>query len=671
MMIVVLYKPPAHAHNSVSASDSLALVILYQSLHGDQWIDNSGWLDEPVQEWIGIELSENGESGRRVIRLELHPENMRMRGELPPEIDNLEHLKSLVISKNLVTGELPNEIANLEQLVELDISHNLITGTLPDLSHISSLTQIRMNHLPLDPGPVWPWLYDMREQLIELYMMNSNRTESVPLWLAEEMIELTHLGLGEVMPGLENGLGSKLPDMTSLLNLTTLKVYGRYWEGPIPEWLGQMPQLESLSLRQCSFSGDFPGFLANISQHVSFRNCPYITGGIPVHFESFTGHSLIMENSPALIDDSDYIPHIAGDDYYTAVPNRMTVGPLPEWLVNLNLTTLVLNNVGVTGSILSASDFHQLKDLEVLDLSNNQIEGNLPHLGDLKLRYFDISNTNLNITSFPSWLNSSEVGSRMIHLGLGELGIEGEIPWWIGVLNQLETLALNDNNLSGPIPTSMSLLKSLDSLNLANNNLSGDVPDWLYELAVPDTETRGMAALVLSGNNDLTGQVSKELIHASRMRVLMFDGTDMWYPDDSEIHHWLENVITQRGNDFFPPKYNNVSISFLNSIQNPGNSDIPSNGFFLEQNYPNPFNPLTTIVYHLPFRSEVTIKVFDVTGREVALLLDETVDSGTHSIDFISGSLASGIYFYRLQARFTNGTDRDHFVQTRSLLLIK
>ncbi|HEX9007119.1 MAG TPA: alpha-amylase family glycosyl hydrolase, partial [Bacteroidota bacterium] len=69
----------------------------------------------------------------------------------------------------------------------------------------------------------------------------------------------------------------------------------------------------------------------------------------------------------------------------------------------------------------------------------------------------------------------------------------------------------------------------------------------------------------------------------------------------------------------------------------------------LEQNYPNPFNPTTTIAFELPARSAVRLAVFDLLGREVAALVNGTLESGRHTAQFNAGPLASGVYFYRLE----------------------
>jgi hypothetical protein len=85
--------------------------------------------------------------------------------------------------------------------------------------------------------------------------------------------------------------------------------------------------------------------------------------------------------------------------------------------------------------------------------------------------------------------------------------------------------------------------------------------------------------------------------------------------------------------------------------------------FSLAQNYPNPFNPSTTIKYELPKSSHVSLSVYDILGREVSLLVNERRDAGVYEVKFDGSNLASGVYFYRLQA--------GDFVAAKKLLLIK
>ena len=71
----------------------------------------------------------------------------------------------------------------------------------------------------------------------------------------------------------------------------------------------------------------------------------------------------------------------------------------------------------------------------------------------------------------------------------------------------------------------------------------------------------------------------------------------------------------------------------------------------LNQNYPNPFNPSTKIGYSLPFNSNISLKVYEVLGNEVATLLDEYKEAGSYEISFEASSLASGLYLYVLKWR--------------------
>ncbi len=92
------------------------------------------------------------------------------------------------------------------------------------------------------------------------------------------------------------------------------------------------------------------------------------------------------------------------------------------------------------------------------------------------------------------------------------------------------------------------------------------------------------------------------------------------------------------------------------------NNNLP-NDFSLMQNYPNPFNPNTTITYQISTQSYVTLKIFDVLGRELTTLVSRVEEAGYKSVNFNATKLPSGIYFYRLTA--------GSFVETKKLVLMK
>ncbi len=99
------------------------------------------------------------------------------------------------------------------------------------------------------------------------------------------------------------------------------------------------------------------------------------------------------------------------------------------------------------------------------------------------------------------------------------------------------------------------------------------------------------------------------------------------------------------------------SITAVNDVSN-----LP-NKFELSQNYPNPFNPSTVISYNIPKAANVTLKVYDVLGREVATLVNQFQNANSYKVRFNASSLSSGVYLYKIEA--------GNFIMTKKMLLLK
>ena len=106
---------------------------------------------------------------------------------------------------------------------------------------------------------------------------------------------------------------------------------------------------------------------------------------------------------------------------------------------------------------------------------------------------------------------------------------------------------------------------------------------------------------------------------------------------------------------------NESKIKYQSIINNPP-GEIPVS-YELYQNYPNPFNPATVISYQLPAAGYVSLKIYDVLGREVSTLVNEEKTPGSYKISFKAGTLSSGVYFYKL----TTGS----FMQMKKMILLK
>jgi len=107
--------------------------------------------------------------------------------------------------------------------------------------------------------------------------------------------------------------------------------------------------------------------------------------------------------------------------------------------------------------------------------------------------------------------------------------------------------------------------------------------------------------------------------------------------------------------NFYLDTLNPIGITSINTT-------VPK-GYSLEQNYPNPFNPVTNIRIKMPKEGFVKLIVYDVTGREAAILVNETLRAGEYNVDFNAGSLPSGVYFYRLLTK--------DFSETKKMVLVK
>jgi Secretion system C-terminal sorting domain len=101
-----------------------------------------------------------------------------------------------------------------------------------------------------------------------------------------------------------------------------------------------------------------------------------------------------------------------------------------------------------------------------------------------------------------------------------------------------------------------------------------------------------------------------------------------------------------------------IVVTSVNDLKTP-----TVNNYYLENAYPNPFNPTTTIEFRIAHSGLVTLKVYDILGREVATLVNEEKQLGTYKVNFNGSKLSSGICFYRIQA--------GNFVQTKKMILLK
>ncbi|NWF90801.1 MAG: T9SS type A sorting domain-containing protein [Ignavibacteriaceae bacterium] len=158
---------------------------------------------------------------------------------------------------------------------------------------------------------------------------------------------------------------------------------------------------------------------------------------------------------------------------------------------------------------------------------------------------------------------------------------------------------------------------------------------------------------------DSTGNLLWEEIYDSPTEGSYSEPIDFSLTDKDEL------IITGFGSsksEYWNP-FEILTIKYIPSVSNIIQNEAVPIEFGLSQNYPNPFNPITTIKYSIPITCNVLIKVFDLLGNEVKILVNEIKTPGNYSVNFNASSFASGTFFYKIFA--------NNYSQTKKMILIK
>jgi hypothetical protein len=148
--------------------------------------------------------------------------------------------------------------------------------------------------------------------------------------------------------------------------------------------------------------------------------------------------------------------------------------------------------------------------------------------------------------------------------------------------------------------------------------------------------------------------------------LIKYDGNDFihYTPQNSGLYSTnIRGIQIDEFNNKWIVHPNAISVFNEDGVTSVREEHQLPNAFKLQQNFPNPFNPSTSIQYELNSRQFVTLKVYDVLGNEVAILINEEKPAGIYEVKFNGTGLPSGIYFYRLQT--------ESFIETKKMVLLK
>ncbi|CAL8997619.1 unnamed protein product [Prunus brigantina] len=429
--------------------------------------------------------------------------NPRLQGSLPEFLNN-GSLQSLDLSGSKFSGFLPKSIGNLKMLSRLDLSGCSFTGSIPN--SVANLTQLNFLELSSNSfnSPIdsihWENLVNLESLALDSNLLHG----SIPL-SPFSLPVLRTLVLSQ------NQFHGQLPEFANISSnsLETLDLSGNHLEGPIPTSIFNLRELDELDLSSNHFSG-FPFNGPQQPKNLSFLDLSNDSLLIDYNGSSTTSSSFLSSNK--LRAFPDFLRNQSRLEYLDLSDNQIQ-GEIPNWIWKLN-SLLTLNLSYNSLAILQGPLLNLTSNVHVLDLRSNNLQGQIP-LFRSSATYLDYSRNNFS-SSIPA-----DIGNFLpstVFFSLSSNNLHGIIPPSICNASGLLVLDLSNNSLSGMIPE---CLTRLSVLNLRRNNLTGPIPDKFNEFCGLQTldPSRGLQTLDLS-RNQIQGQFPKSLVNCTRLEVV-------------------------------------------------------------------------------------------------------------------------------------------------------
>ncbi|UZR96797.1 MBG domain-containing protein [Chondrinema litorale] len=499
-----------------SMIDSMALVKLYETTNGSNWVKNDNWLtDAPLKDWWGIETNEQG----RVTKIDLFvmPEGNNLTGELPIYVKYLTALEYLSFKGSNLTGGLTNEYINWNKLNYLDLSQNKFSGIFPEwilnLTNLDTLILEKNEFTGSIPSSI-----DKLEKLKKLDISNNKFTGFFST--LEKLINLQDLDASF------NEIKYFNPKIGNLANLKILNFSYNNFNSSLPREIGNLTKLEILDISSNQFSGYLPSELGNLTNLLVLN----------IYNNQFT-----------------YLPSEFGDltNLQTLnASNNKLIGNLPSKLGKLhNLQNLDLSVNDFKGNL--PPEWSNLKNLQVLDISGNELVGNFPPLlhNLTKLQKLDVSSNKFD-GELPIELGSLV---NLQSLDVSSNKFTGNLPTQFGYLSKLQTLDISDNDFTGNLPLELGNLLKLQSIDAKNNQLEGNIPEEFGALT-------SLKNFMLK-NNNLSGNIPESLQSLSSLTFLELENNGFTsLPDLSN----MDNLFLKAQNNYFTFKDILPNLSLTN-----------------------------------------------------------------------------------------------------------
>ncbi|KAL3733454.1 hypothetical protein ACJRO7_022904 [Eucalyptus globulus] len=495
----------------------------------------------------------------------------------------LHHLQSLDLSCNdFARSHIFPNLSAFPEMTYLNLSISNFYGTIPsEISCLSKLVSLDLSFSSLKlKGPVFTMLVQNLTIVRELVLDEVNMSMVSPISFVNLSSSLTYLGIAGcclegIFPntifrkpslitldiGFNEKLSGNLPKTNWTGPLVSLTLSETNFSGEIPNSIGNMNSLTILDLSWCNFIGHIPSSVVDLKQ-LQVLNLDWNYFSKVLDLEIFTETRLkypfpklrVLSLSACNLTEFPYFLNSSKRLTYLDLNSNRISGEIPMWFWGISHDTLELvdlsNNL-LEGGIqqlhwkqLSYISFRnnsfqgplpssicQLSSLLSLDLSNNNFSGNMPQCSQ-------IQELNLQNNSFQGPLPSSICQwSSLSSLDLSNNNFSGNLPQCFGNLTDLSYLDLSSNKLQGPLPCSLVKCMDLSSLILSHNQFNDIFPCWLEarnleQLNLEDNKFHGRVNLIdcrlsfptltaLSiANNNFTGQWPMEVLSNTSLYLI-------------------------------------------------------------------------------------------------------------------------------------------------------
>ncbi|GMN69646.1 hypothetical protein TIFTF001_038691 [Ficus carica] len=456
-------------------------------------------------------------------------------------------LTYLDLSVNGLKGSIPQSFGNMTSLSYLDLSENESEGSINPLSfgNMTALEYLDLSTNQLEgeiPKSIWKAC-----TLRELRAYDNNL--SGELHLAESSSRCAHFPLERLDLGNNQIIGS-LPNFTVYPSLKTLRLGSNKLDGVVSKFAFPLSKLEILDISENSVSGVISeahfSKLANLRVLDLSSNSELVFEIRPDWIPPFQLEEI---NLGSLNLGPQFPKWLRTQKSYTVlhISNSRISSSVPDWLWNnINSRGLNLSNDNTNYSVGGALD---------IDLSSNQLEGPIP-LFELQIHFlylfnnsFSRINSQCNVTQF--------VPLRYLDISNNQLS--GELPDCWSSAEGLEILNLANNNFVGKIPISIGFLTSIDTLHLSNNHLTGKLPSSLINCTllkifdvgenkllgpIPEWTGRSLTNLVVLSlrSNNFQGSIPSRLCHLQSLQLLDLSSNNL----SSSIPTCLGNITAMK-----------------------------------------------------------------------------------------------------------------------------